>query len=638
MLEIGAALVGELVGIGREKLTKLFEEEPLQNAWSCACKNVLNSYTASALARGGSNSLQPPTLDSGITAYAQKISFPSPEEILQLLLTGWRERKQALPIGEASPFFAADESEVAPVLTKIANRFFIEVAQIPKYRDPVLVLNAIQDSPSSREEDRRILWRILAEVTAGKAAGIEPSQNIQEHRTIKEATISRDPERRRVAYLASGNTYMARATHELVKELRLMSLALDQSQQAADKFADTLFEGDLLDAEGKTEDALRCYEKAHEMERSDGFGAVALANALMDRAMSPQADGSQWRPGQEEWTASVDRVGRVLLPVLEAGNTPSNPAYLPAVWAHAHLWYHCAEANIPNAVEISTNSLMRADLASPNHPVTLRLLGRNFYRFTKEPDSAEPYFRRAIDADSGDIRQSFYYGLYLTDRPHRDADAAAVFEQCLDINPDDPNVLEAYAFLLSKQPSDAARAELMWKHALRVSPKHALGWERYGKFLASLPDGMARAEDIYKKGLSNRPNDAKLSAAYAILLERQSGRENDAIAAYDKALALACFGRGKGEVRDAQDRGRRFCQPGTGREVACVRGYSREESSTLRRWRVARRFVCRARGASAGLSLAEIITRAFRRINELHSTAEEHCPIGCSRKPVRHVA
>jgi tetratricopeptide (TPR) repeat protein len=124
-------------------------------------------------------------------------------------------------------------------------------------------------------------------------------------------------------------------------------------------------------------------------------------------------------------------------------------------------------------------------------------------------------------------------------RPNRDADAAAVFEQCLDINPDDPHVLEAFAFLLSKQPSDVARAELMWKHALRVSPKHALGWERYGRFLASLPDGMARAEDIYRKGLANRANDAKLWAAYAILLERQPGRESDAIAAYDKALVLA---------------------------------------------------------------------------------------------------
>ncbi|HLY62538.1 MAG TPA: hypothetical protein VKV95_17490 [Terriglobia bacterium] len=540
MLEIfGGALVDELVGIGREKLIKVFEEEPLRKAWSAACKNVVESYTADAIARGGSDSFQPTALDRRMSNYAERISLPLPEEILRVLLEGWRERKHALSKDEASPFFAANENEITAVLTTVANRFFIEVAQIPKYRDPVLVLNAIPESPSSREEDRRILLRILAEVSAGQAAGIEPSQSVQERHTIKEAITSRNPERRRAAYLACGNTYMARATHELEKELRLISPALDHFQQAADEFADTLFEGDLLNAEGKVEEAIQYYEKAHELKPSDGFGTVALANALMDRAMTPRSDGSDWKPGKDQWVASVDRVENILLPFLEAGNTPSNPAYLPALWAHAHLWYHSAEARIPNAVETSTNSLLRADLASPNHPVTLRLLGRNFYRFTREPDCAEPYFRRAIDADPGDIRQKFYYGLYLTDRPNRDADAAASFEQCLDINPDDPHVLEAFAFLLSKRPSNVARAELMWKHALRVSPNHALGWERYGRFLTSLPDGMARAEDIYRKGLANRANDAKLWAAYAILLERQPGRESDAIAAYDKALALA---------------------------------------------------------------------------------------------------
>lgn len=263
-------------------------------------------------------------------------------------------------------------------------------------------------------------------------------------------------------------------------------------------------------------------------------------NPESDRAMTPTADGSDWKPGREEFCNSMDRVGRILLPFLEAGYTSSNPAYLPALWAHAHLWYHCAKARLANAVETSTSSLVRADEASPNHPVTLRLLGRNFSEFTHEKECAEPYFKRAIDADPDDIRQKFYYGLYLTALPNRDADAAAVFQQCLDINPDDPRALEAFAFLLSKQkqPASAARAELMWRHALRIFPGHPVGWQRYGKFLASLPESMARAEDVYRNGLANRPNDAELWEDYAILLERQEGRENDAIAAYDKVLAL----------------------------------------------------------------------------------------------------
>jgi tetratricopeptide (TPR) repeat protein len=385
-----------------------------------------------------------------------------------------------------------------------------------------------------QEEDRETWKERFAILEAQKKSEGAPSQSLRERLAIQDALTSRDPERRRVAYLASGDRYMARATHELVKELRLVRPAFDGFQQANDEFADTLFEGDLLRAEGELAAAIPFYEKAHKLQPSDGFAAVALANALMDRATMPAWDGSEWRPEPETWVG----VGRVLLPFLEAGNTPLNPAYLPAVWAHAHLWYHCAEAGIPNAVETSTSSLVRADEASPNNPVTLRLLGRNFYRLTREKECAEPYFKRAIDADPDDIQQRFYYGLYLTDLPRRDADAAAVFEECLRINPDHPLVLEAFAFLLSKQPAGEARAELMWKHALRIAPQHPVGWQRYAEFLASLPNGAARAEEVYLKGLSKRPKDSELWVAYAILLERQPGREGEAMAAYDKVLTL----------------------------------------------------------------------------------------------------
>jgi hypothetical protein len=146
---IGGALVGELVGLGRKKLAKLSEEEPLQKAWSDACKSVVE-YTADAIERGGSDSFQPPALDRRMNDYADLFSLPRPDEILRMLLEGWRERKQALSSGHASPFFSAEESEVNPILTKLANRFFIEVAQIPKYRDPLLVWAALHMSPISQ--------------------------------------------------------------------------------------------------------------------------------------------------------------------------------------------------------------------------------------------------------------------------------------------------------------------------------------------------------------------------------------------------------------------------------------------------------------------------------------------------------
>lgn len=183
--------------------------------------------------------------------------------------------------------------------------------------------------------------------------------------------------------------------------------------------------------------------------------------------------------------------------------------------------------------------LVTAEQVEPSNPVTLRLLGRNFHKFTNAPSQrAETYFKRAIDADRDDIKQKFYYALFLTESS-RDSDAATVFEQCLDMGPDDPHVLEAFAYLLSRDPASQAQAELLWRHALRIWPKHAVGWKRYGRFLASIPGAPSRAEKVFQDGLMNRPNDAGLWCEYAVLLEEQPGREKDAIAAYEKVLVLS---------------------------------------------------------------------------------------------------
>lgn len=390
-------------------------------------------------------------------------------------------------------------------------------------------------------EYRAAFQQILANQYAQQAAGVTPKPGPQDRRMIDDALTSRDPERRRAAYLARGIVNMARATHELVLELRQLRPALDQFQPADDEFADSLFEGDLLRAEAKLSRAITLYERAVALRPSDGLAVVALANALMDRGMMPAPDGGEWDADRGEWGASFHRAGEILLPVLEAGYSLSNPGYLPAVWAYAHWWFHLAGAGVAKreAILRSTQALLTAEEAEPNNPVTLRLLGRNFHRFTDDPSQgAETYFKRAIDADPSDIKQKFYYALFLTESD-RDNDAAAVFEQCLDINPDDPHVLEAFAFLLSRQPANADPAELMWRHALRISPRHAVGWQRYGRFLAFLPGGAPRAEKVFKDGLANRPNDGALWCEYAVLLEEQPGRETDAIMAYDKVLTLS---------------------------------------------------------------------------------------------------
>ena len=386
--------------------------------------------------------------------------------------------------------------------------------------------------------------RLFAELQARDAAKISPNLSRQDRRIIDDAVTSPDPEHRRVAYLARRIVNMARATHELVLERRRLRPALDHLERARDEFSDSMFEGDLLRAEGKLGDAITQYERAVSLRPSDGLAAVALANALMDHAMLPAPDGKMFE-GADEFGKAMHRSGVILVPFLDAGYGATNPAYLPAVWAYAHLWFHLAEKRVSTkeAALRSTAALIRADEAEPNNPITLRLLGRNLHRFSDEPSGvAEAYFQRAIDAAPSDVRHRFYYALFLTEIG-RTNDAAVVFDQCVSTAPDDPDILEAYASLLSQRPDDAAQAELNWKHALRISPTHGVGWKHYGRFLARRPGGASRAEKVLQEGLANRPHDGPLWCEYAVVLEEQPGREKDAIIAYDRVLALT-----RGEV------------------------------------------------------------------------------------------
>jgi tetratricopeptide (TPR) repeat protein len=431
-------------------------------------------------------------------------------------------------------FIADSDQRQGELVTVLART----EAKVDDVKDDTRAIRAgFAEAATAREHDRALLQQILAVVQAEKAAGISP--NLAGRLKIEEALTSRDPERRRAGYLARGILNMARATHELVLEWRQLRPAEDEFQRANDTFADSMFEGELLRAERRLDEAIGSFERAVAVRPSDGLAIVSLSNALMDRAMSPASDGSEWNPEGDEWATSLHRAGEMLVPILNTGYSPSNPGFIPAVWAYAQLWFYLAESGVAmtEATLRSTQALITADSVEPNNPITLRLLGRNFHRFTRDPSkTAENYFKRAVDADPADPKQRLYYALFLTESA-RDGEAATVFEQCLDLGPDDPYVLDAYAFLLSKNPADAVRAEVMWRHALRIAPWHAGSLKHYGKFLASLPGGSPRAERVFLQGLTHRPNDPALWCEYAVLLEEQPGREADAIAAYEEVLA-----------------------------------------------------------------------------------------------------
>lgn len=402
-----------------------------------------------------------------------------------------------------------------------------------------------------RDEDRADLQRILGIVQALQAASLRPSLTDSDTRKVEEAIRSPDPELRRSAYLSRKIVNMARATHELVLDMRRATPAASPVQQANEQFRDKKFEGDLLRAEGNLAAAVDAYEGALAIDPMDGFATAALANALVDLALRHRPDGGHWIDNRNAFGVSMDRAGRLILPFMDDRCGASIDARVATIWAFSRIWFEFAQRNLGGTVasQQSTDALKKAESLNPRDPITLRLLGRNAHLLLKDRVLAEEYFKRAVSVDSAGVDSKFFYALFLAEVGGREPEAEQMFELCLLAEPDDPNVLEAFAFFLSGRPKRETRAELLWKHSLRVFPQHPVGWLHYGRFLSKRAESAIQAkqadagvlagiaEDTLKSGLSHRPNDGRLWCEYSVLLEHIKGREGDAIAAYEKALA-----------------------------------------------------------------------------------------------------
>lgn len=66
-------------------------------------------------------------------------NFPNTQQLTVMLVESWRSRKKHLDPSEASDFFSLSEELVQPIIQKISERFFIELAQIPELATPFII-------------------------------------------------------------------------------------------------------------------------------------------------------------------------------------------------------------------------------------------------------------------------------------------------------------------------------------------------------------------------------------------------------------------------------------------------------------------------------------------------------------------
>jgi hypothetical protein len=137
--------VPRLLNCGFEKLKDVFKQPLILEAFEKACGKVLvetealfDSYTLQGLG------YSPETIDGENMAeclqkYFDDIDFPRPEQLTEILMRSWQDRKQQLDSSEAVMFFRLSVDEVRPIIEKLARYFFKELCQYPQFRDAYLV-------------------------------------------------------------------------------------------------------------------------------------------------------------------------------------------------------------------------------------------------------------------------------------------------------------------------------------------------------------------------------------------------------------------------------------------------------------------------------------------------------------------
>lgn len=153
----------------------------------------------------------------------------------------------------------------------------------------------------------------------------------------------------------------------------------------------------------------------------------------------------------------------------------------------------------------------------------------------KDADRADEFYRRAIEIDPDHSNNLGNYGLFLSDRNEPDR-AEEFFRRSLEIDPERANVLGGYAYFLDQVRKDPDRAEENYRRALEAEPERVTTLSNYAYFLATRKDP-DRAEEFYERAVAAGPEDPKALGAYALFLKNVRKDPDRAERFYKRAIA-----------------------------------------------------------------------------------------------------
>ena len=142
---VGKFIAFKLLGYGFDKVKGLLRQTPMLEAFERACigvvkeeKHFFDQYSAQALGSSAGISHEECLLFKLEQSFDSN-SFPNIPQLTEMLIESWRDRKNLIAPSIASQFFSLSEDEARPVVKKISEKFFRELAQIPELRNPFII-------------------------------------------------------------------------------------------------------------------------------------------------------------------------------------------------------------------------------------------------------------------------------------------------------------------------------------------------------------------------------------------------------------------------------------------------------------------------------------------------------------------
>ena len=146
----------------------------------------------------------------------------------------------------------------------------------------------------------------------------------------------------------------------------------------------------------------------------------------------------------------------------------------------------------------------------------------------KDPDTAEAFYKRAIEADPTCARHLGNYAIFLTNiRENHDA-AEALYKRAIDADPNYANNLGNYANFLKGIRGDFDIAEVFYKRAIDADPKHVSALGNYAAFLVDIRKDHGTAEAYYQRAIDADPKGADWLGNYGQFLTGR-GRVEEAL-------------------------------------------------------------------------------------------------------------